>query len=78
MTTLSRPIIATPYNLVTKHVTGPSAPTPWNSVQEVFDALGCEGLVSIGRRLAIYAQGEHAVAYSDIDYGTNTDYSKSN
>ena len=73
---MTKTIYATPYKRSNKRVTGPSTPTPWHTVKEVFDVLGCEGLVTLGRRSVIYAQGDDAVIYSDIDYSNNNGYSE--
>ena len=65
-----RPLRATPYKLSTKEVTQPSAQTPWHSVEEAVAVLGGD-YISRGQRSVIYAQGDEAVIYSDVDYGKN-------
>ncbi len=63
-------IKGTPYTLSTKIVTQPSFETPWSSVTEVVRAMG-DGYLFKGVRMVIYAQGDDAIIYSDVDYGVN-------
>jgi len=61
-------MIATPFNPITKEVTGPGVPTGLTSIDQAVEILG-DGYVARGARSVIYGGETARVIYSDIDYG---------